>query len=94
MKNVKARNSDAALRIHGIAGFEGKVGRVKKVRQGGVECGEALCHYAELELREGTGEGWGSVQEFTTERRRDLRKIETLKDAAVGKEQRIVKVIE
>ena len=53
VEKLKGRNFDAAGRIREIAGFEGKVERVNKVKQEGVEFGESLCHYAELELRGG-----------------------------------------
>ena len=59
LEKMRETNYEAAERIHEIAGFEWKVERVNKVRQVGVACGEGVCNYAEYELREATGEGWG-----------------------------------
>jgi hypothetical protein len=63
LEKMKEANFEAAARIHEIAGFEGEVERVNKVRQVEVECGEALFHYAELELRDATEEGWGQFMD-------------------------------
>jgi len=70
---MKGKNFEMAEKILWIAGFEGVVERVNEVRQEDEECGEALCHYAEQEVRHAAGEGWGSVPAFTKERRREMR---------------------
>ena len=43
--------------------MEVKLERVNLVRQLGVECGEAVIHYVELEVRQAMGEGWGQSQD-------------------------------
>jgi len=119
----KKANFEAAAVILQILEFEGKLGRANQVRQLAVECGEAICHYVELEVRQAAAEGWGSVRGFTPQRRREMRsklgvactnlqkvqadfkervqkeerefeKVERLKDAALGKVQRMRKEIE
>ena len=40
-----------AERVVKLVGFDAKVTRVNKLRQLGLKCGGAMCHYVELELR-------------------------------------------
>ena len=63
LEHIKEANFEMAETILKIVGFEAKVTRVSKLRQVEVECGEALCHYTELDVREATKEGWGQFKD-------------------------------
>ena len=119
LEEMKKGTFEAASRIHKlVADRVDELKRVNHLRQLGVECGEALCHYVELEVRQAIGEGWGSVRGFTQGRRRQMRvklgstagmlqkvqvgwkerlaqeelkqkQMQALKDAALGKANRL-----
>ena len=62
LNELKKGNAEAAAILLKVCGFEEvKLERVNLVRQLGEECGEAVIHYVELEVRQAMGEGWGSL---------------------------------
>ena len=56
LSELKKGNAEAAAILLKVCGFEEvKLERVNLVRQLGVECGEAVIHYVEREVRQAMG---------------------------------------
>ena len=70
---MKEANFEMAERAVKIVGFDAESSRVNKLRQLGVERGQAVCHRAEVERGEARKDGCGQAEGFTMERRIRMR---------------------